>query len=398
MTAMTPRLRNFFAFATTLVLIGLAIAAYAAVHHYQVKTLGTTQFACNINATFSCDDVAKSPYSEFFGTPVAVLGVGFYVALAVLLIISILRPDQRKAHQMAFFWMTMSGAVVALVLAGISAVLIGKFCISCLATYGVILTLAGIAWQYRDLLLNPEFTWNELGNGLGNGFIVVLLAVFVYRNLVPPPMQQKSEMSKSEMEQLISSVKSSGTKLPISRSAYEGLGEDYRKGPDDSPVQIVEFADYQCPACGMAANTLKEVQTKYREKVQIVFRNYPLSSACNPSVNANIHPHACLAATMARCVGEIGKFWEYNEIVFAGQSRINPTTLREWAKSLGLSPGEIERCESSDFIKQKIAEDIKLAQSLKVESTPSIFINGQLIRSNSFEEIDIVVSKIILSQ
>jgi protein-disulfide isomerase len=169
--------------------------------------------------------------------------------------------------------------------------------------------------------------------------------------------------------------------IPISTSPYQGAGEDFRKGSDDAKVTIVEFSDFQCPACGSVAPILEQLYKKYFGAVRVVYKNYPLSSVCNDSVKRVMHALACEVAVLARCAGAKGKFWEYHDLAFAGQNKLphgdKPSPLpAQWAKDVGLSSAEISSCKSSDNILKKIKADIAEGNKAGVRGTPSLYING----------------------
>ena len=85
------------------------------------------------------------------------------------------------------------------------------------------------------------------------------------------------------------------------------LGEDYRWGSDTARVTIVEFADFQCPACKHLSDIMKEIKAIFKQQVLIVFKNYPLDNQCNQNIRRSFHPFACKIALMARLSWAIWK-------------------------------------------------------------------------------------------
>src|SRR5207248_7387765 len=103
------------------------------------------------------------------------------------------------------------------------------------------------------------------------------------------------------------------------------------KGEANAPITIVEFADFQCPYCGSVQPALSSVLEKYKGKVRFGFRDFPLRQ---------IHPQAQPAAEASRCAGDQGKFWEYHDLLYSNQSRLDSNGLAEHARTAGL---DIER-------------------------------------------------------
>ncbi len=138
-----------------------------------------------------------------------------------------------------------------------------------------------------------------------------------------------------------------------------------RRGPDDAPVTIVEFSDYQCPYCKRVQPTLRELLSRYGDQVSLVFKDLPL----------NIHPQAEPAAQAARCAGEQGKFWEYHDGLF-NAAKLEPAAYPKIAQSLGLNVAEFQQCLDSGRHKAAVQADLQLAIASGAGSTPSFFING----------------------
>src|SRR5690606_27345113 len=107
-------------------------------------------------------------------------------------------------------------------------------------------------------------------------------------------------------------------------------------------------------------------------------KNFPLNNQCNPAMGGGGgHPNSCNIATMARCAGQYGKFWQYHDLAFAGQRSITSQSHIGWAKEVGLTDDQIQTCLKSKDIREKIADDGRLGNEVDVEGTPTVYINGR---------------------
>ncbi|MGH9629699.1 MAG: thioredoxin domain-containing protein [Bryobacteraceae bacterium] len=151
-------------------------------------------------------------------------------------------------------------------------------------------------------------------------------------------------------------------------------------GPEDAPVDIVIFSDFQCGYCKEGAKTLREnVAQAYPKEVRVSYKDFPLEQ---------IHPWAKPAAIAGRCVfgQNSDAFWDYHDWVFENQDEITPENLKQktldFAKSKKLETTQLERCidtrEAEDEVNRSMAE----ARSLGVDSTPTLFVNGRRLVGN----------------
>jgi protein-disulfide isomerase len=152
-------------------------------------------------------------------------------------------------------------------------------------------------------------------------------------------------------------------------------------GANGAPVTIVEFTDMQCPYCGKTESTLKELRTKYGDKIRLVHMDFPLP----------FHSHALDAAKAARCANEQGKFWPYREALFANQSKLAPADLKATAKTLGMNSSQFETCFDSAKFDALIKADQAAGEKVGVDGTPAFFIDGRPLTgaqpTQKFEEI-----------
>ena len=102
---------------------------------------------------------------------------------------------------------------------------------------------------------------------------------------------------------------------------------DHIEGPENAPITLVEFGDYQCPYCGAAYPVVKRLQKTLGKKLRFVFRNFPLTEA---------HPYALVAAEAAEAAALQGKFWEMHDLIYENQDELEPRILVAWAEKLGL--------------------------------------------------------------
>lgn len=162
---------------------------------------------------------------------------------------------------------------------------------------------------------------------------------------------------------------------PIVDQAVLMEGARNVKGSDAPTVTVVEFADFQCPACKVAAPLTNELITQYPEDVQVVFRHYPLSQ---------IHPLAQVAAAAAEVAADEGKFWEMKDILFETQQDWTDLSrdeflerLGEYAEQLEIDKTELlERIESPE-VQERVAADVRAGDQVQISGTPTFFVNGQ---------------------
>ena len=141
------------------------------------------------------------------------------------------------------------------------------------------------------------------------------------------------------------------------------------KGPDSAPIKIVEFSDFECPFCSRVNPTIQQVIDKYGDKVQIVFRQFPLS----------IHPAAQKAAEASLCANDQGKFWEMHDAMFADQRNLGVDNLRTMAESLELDMGTFNQCLDSDKYYETVQDDMRDGVMAGVSGTPALFVNGRFL-------------------
>ena len=110
--------------------------------------------------------------------------------------------------------------------------------------------------------------------------------------------------------------------------------EDHIQGPEDAPVTLVEYGDYECPHCGRAYSIIRRVQKHFGKSLRFVFRNFPLSE---------LHPHAESAAETAEFAGARGKFWEMHDLLFENQERLGGDLYWNLAERLSLAIEELRK-------------------------------------------------------
>jgi protein-disulfide isomerase len=155
------------------------------------------------------------------------------------------------------------------------------------------------------------------------------------------------------------------------------------KGAADAPVTIVLFTDFQCPYCARIVPLLNQVLEKNQGKVKLVFKNFPL----------NTHQFARKAATAALAAGRQGKFWELHDRLFQNYNRLNDQVVQEQAQELGLDMQKFEKDMNDPQIQQVINQDLQDVAKAEVRATPTIYVNGALLRNNSPEEIQAAIDK-----
>ncbi len=168
-------------------------------------------------------------------------------------------------------------------------------------------------------------------------------------------------------------------------------GEAYSwniKGAHAAKVTIVEYSDFECPYCGRAEPTIKQILEKYPDDVQLVYKHFPLPS----------HSNSWKAAEASECAAEQGKFWEYHDMLFENQDALYTPMLKDYAKQLGLDTDKFNNCLDSNTMKARVENDAEEGKSLGVSGTPAFFVNGKMISgAQPFSVFDTAVSRALSS-
>src|SRR3989344_1040845 len=142
------------------------------------------------------------------------------------------------------------------------------------------------------------------------------------------------------------------------------------RGAASATVLVEEFADFECPACGLAYPTIKKLQEKYGDSVFWKFYEFPLIS---------IHPYAFNAALAAECANDHGKFWEMHDILFENQKALKNGDLNTYASRVDLDTELYTACFKSRAKSSVVREDMQIGDKRGVQGTPTLFVNGTVV-------------------
>jgi len=406
-------------------IMGVAISGYLLYHHSHVTSgyqLGPS--FCSFGPKFDCDKVALSDYSELFGHPVAAFGLVYYIGLLVFFTLTTRRSGISAENFAAVsIFTTMLSLPPSLFLAYVSAAEIGVLCAFCSLLYFVNIVLFWISAKIPE---REKPFWDSFLSGLR--------LTFGYFFSFPPAGDTGAELRRSKIfswlllvlvclvsfgakgylnehyfkpraeilfNHLIPKVVDAWKKQDAADlrvvAAADALSKEFIKGPKDAPITIIEFSDFRCPFCKRAAAILQEVAASRSLEPRIVFKNYPLDSACNRLIEENLHENACAAAIAARCAGAQDElmFWEMHDLLF--EANLADPDFNQLAADLGLDETKFRTCLGSEEHMSKVKQDIEQGIAVKLRGTPGIFVQGKpLILPLSHSELSMKILNAVL--
>ncbi|MFW7380385.1 MAG: DsbA family protein [Oligoflexus sp.] len=215
------------------------------------------------------------------------------------------------------------------------------------------------------------------------------------RKKIPYPFEQiRSELvrfvSNQKMEsrraELLEKLKNTGNyksllsmpKMPVLSIPSEKF---FKRGKAESKIQLVEFADYQCPHCSSSAAAMEKAYERFGKQVEFVFIDFPVLQGISRRL-----------AEAAYCAGQQNKYWEYHKLLFENQSTVKEQSIEEFAKQLNLDKSAFQACLDSAAPGKFIDMSKQEGQRLGVTGTPSVFINGRRILQRI--SLDLLVKEI----
>lgn len=197
---------------------------------------------------------------------------------------------------------------------------------------------------------------------------------------------------------ILAGGKSETANTDFEGNPFEVQADDYVKGEGTEGVTLIEYADFECPACAAFFPQLNQLEQEYGDEVQIVFRHFPLNS---------IHPNATAAHRASIAAGNQGAFWEMHDLLYQNQftwaANTSGLTVSDaadvfegYAEDLGLDIEQFRADVNAEETSNIITRGKDSANQLGVTGTPTLFLNGERISTTaSYEELRILVAAAI---
>ena len=220
--------------------------------------------------------------------------------------------------------------------------------------------VAGIGFTVSLLISSIAFEGQQLDEAklgvLGAAILASILSWIVFRVIARLPVQVRARQLLGTAEEL------------LDLSDDVDPDRDHARGPEDAPVTLLEYGDYECPYCGQAEVVIRELLESFGDDLRYVWRHLPLN---------DVHPDAQMAAEAAEAAADQGAFWEMHDKLLQHQAELAPPDLNRFAEELGL---DVERFW--DELRRRVhdprlAEDVASADASGVAGTPTFFINGR---------------------
>jgi rhodanese-related sulfurtransferase/uncharacterized membrane protein/predicted DsbA family dithiol-disulfide isomerase len=304
-----------------------------------------------------CDVVRASSYAHVWGVPLPLFGVLMYGIIAILTVAETLAGPFAGLIRYGLLTVSSAGFLVSLGLTGIEAFVIHAYCEWCLLSAMTVTLIFALA--IRGILRPPV----ELDGLAALATIRRQFGLFILALLIAIPS--------------FIHLARSGEIPPVKVSADAILNQHLIR-PDsnmtgnlNSPVTVVEFGDFECPACGSAEPVVEQMLSQRGNRVRFVFRQFPLVA---------VHSNAEKAAEASLCAAHQGKFWQAYSFLYQHQEDLTEQGLERDAASLGLNTAEFDQCLESGQEAARVQRDIVDAHALGLHATPVFFVNRHVIQ------------------
>lgn len=377
---MTMKLR----FTLLFLLSAIAVHTYLTLHYYPLNFgYGAGQAMCNLSETLNCDAASASQFASFLGIPIAVWGAITNLILLVFVIGYGLRWSDDTARLMRYsFYLSGLIALASVVMGALSVLFLGAYCIFCIAAY--VLSFATFELLRRQqegpVFKHLKADIAALFGPARSILITIVVGIPVLSYLVHAAMLQRydaSSIQRAANTAISDWLMSPLVKFEVPPSLSKGADKD------KAVMTIVEFADFRCGHCKIAADSLNAF-VKSHPDVRLEFYNYPLDGACNPSVPRAVGI-SCRLAKAVHCGEEQNAGWAVHAGVFAAQEDFHHTgttdevdeKIPKLIPKVALDWEKLKSCMDSDNTHKAISNQAKIGELAQVQGTPTIYVNGR---------------------
>jgi uncharacterized membrane protein/predicted DsbA family dithiol-disulfide isomerase len=384
--------KNYLNYSLVTVAIAIGLHLYLTIQHYGIKlgiAHGTS--VCNLNATFNCDAVAASSYSAIWGLPMAMLGLFANLVLLIYLLVARVRmsEDPEKIGRYAVYF-TAFIALVSVMMALISSLMVKSYCLFCMGTYlmswlGLAFTVKAHEGRILDHLaedirdVSHRFRW------------VLILAVLVPGFAFVGNKMVLDSYGFDSLNPMINDSLASWKSGP-NYDFDQNLGLTIFKGTEPAKMTIVEFADFRCPHCKVAAPSLHAFAEAHPD-VKFIFKVFPLDGSCNSGMQQAGSGASCKLAYSVFCAEKIAKKgWAAHDYIFEHQEQINSlgnveSEMPNIAEATGIRADDLNACLSDLAIQESVRKMADEGLAAKLEGTPTVYVNGRKLNRGTMVQI-----------
>jgi uncharacterized membrane protein/protein-disulfide isomerase len=369
---MSPLLRKLLLIFGALGLGASSMSSY--VHYKLLSDPGYTTF-CDVDAAVNCTQAYLSRYGSLWGVPIALGGMLFFAVILLLAGMGARATSAvREAAAAYIFALSTIGVAVVLYL-GWASYQLQTICLFCATTYVAVLAtfiVSGVATKFSLAALPrraPRDLRRLVTNPIALGIVLLLVAgmataIALFPGESAPPPQQAAYQPLTDQQ-----------RADLAKWWAVQPKVDLPIPNDGAKVLIVKFSDYMCPACRQTYVGYKPVLDKYLAggQVRYVVKHYPLEAECNPSAPNN-HYASCEAAAAVIMARARGTAETLEQWIFANQMSLTPDTVKKAARDVGgIQDFDAQYARALEEVKA----DASLGGTLRVESTPTFYINGR---------------------
>lgn len=398
----------------TIILFAANIVSIILLYHHIGIEIGDkgVESLCDFSQMFDCKAVAGSQYSEIFGFPVAALSLMFFSGWLLLkLMLSSVLPERIARFEASA---SLYALLASVVMFSLSYWVIKAWCFYCIIIYVLsaflffINSIPALKQNKMSILLDAPrevfliakegfFSKSSNPKLATSSVSLIVLAVIISYLPIVLESQMYPKLTETETINLALEEWQRASKNEIKILHSENLAEtDFYLGTPGALVDIVVFSDFECPHCKVAAHLLERLVREFPEHVSVTYKNFPLDESCNPAVTRPLHKFSCLASVYARCAGmqSPALFWKMHDVLFEDQE-FSGRDMENVVLESGVFVPEFNQCIKSGEVLERVRQDAIEGQGLSLTSTPSIFINGKIIKTRIYNELREVVKKII---
>lgn len=343
-------------------MIGLFAASYL------LYTYATgTELKCGL--VHGCEIVRNSKWSSFFGIPTPVFGVIFYLAIIILSIYRAYAPHKNVIYaRWLIILMAIAGFAESIYLTSVQSFVLHAFCFWCLISAAAATGIFIFVWLDRKMELGIETASKELKIVFSSLLIGLVAGGIGFYYLLQPAPVRPINVTIGQAE----NQNNQATSTPETPEEFPVVATSTPiEGPADAKVTLVEFFDFQCPACGVYHKmVMLPLREKYKGKIKFAPRNFPLADA---------HQQAMGAAIAGVCAQRQNKFFEYFDLLYSNQKALSRPDLEKAAQSLGLDMNKFKTCLDDSSAKNQVIYDYNAGRAFGISSTPTLILNNGLI-------------------